>query len=342
MAVHDDDDAGELQVDRARILARRRHFIALAMTGVAFAASGGCMPCLSITPIRLKPGGVLVVFVHDQSCAGCRELEKWDLIQAVDGRVVSTAEELEATGLADGQVHTLSVWDHREEVVKTVEFRAKPDPGDPLKRAIPFSFVGAEQIDRAPSWAQRRLWAHASPSLLLVRVDSGERITGLGLHGQRRLIVLFDWGSATDRQNAALTLQVLQKAQADLLDAGVSLIFAHVQHASERVRPPMRDADLHQFFADNQVGASEGGPLPAPPLYRMPNSTEHSAEGGMEGDLSYFKRLGEPPNILVLDERGIIRWHSAGATPDPAGEIGIDMVYTINAAVLFARDQLSA
>ena len=50
--------------------------------------------------------------------------------------------------------------------------------------------------------------------------------------------------------------------------------------------------------------------------------------------------IGEAPNIFILDEHGVIRWHSAGATPDPEGKIAVDMVYTINKAVLFALDDL--
>jgi hypothetical protein len=104
----------------------------------------------------------------------------------------------------------------------------------------------------------------------------------------------------------------------------------------------MNDQDLRQFFTDNQVTDKEGGPLPQVPMYRAPNKTEDSPANvlGLEGAFNYLENIGEPPNIFVIDEHGIIRWHSAGSEPDPSGEIELDIVYTIDAAVRFARDEL--
>ena len=154
--------------------------------------------------------------------------------------------------------------------------------------------------------------------------------------------MLFDWASASDRQEGALCMQVMLKAQADLLALGVEMLFAQVQHPQADWVAPMRGEDLRAFAEANQVSASEGGPFPRLPLARMPNSTERGRHRGqgLEDELTYIECMGEAPNICVLDERGIIRWHSAGATPDPSGEIELEMVYTINAAVIFARDQL--
>jgi hypothetical protein len=330
------EDEGEHPLDTPQILARRRQFIRLAMFGAAIVVSGGCVSSVCGSPRQLKPGGVFVVYVHDRRCPGCDELRRGDLIQAVDGVEVTTPAKLEAINLADGRPHALTVWDSATKQAKSVEVSIPA--GDPL----PFWSVGAEQLDRAPSWARRRLWSHASPKLLLVRVGSGEPIHGRELYGRRWLMVMFDWATALDRQHAALCLQVLQKAQADLLAVGVSLIFAQVQHLARHPRAPMTEHELRQFAHDNQLDAKEGGPRPLLPLARMPNVDEGDVGQslGMEGKLSYVERLGEPPNIFVLDERGIIRWHSAGAIPDPSGDIPVDMVYTINDAVLFARDQL--
>jgi hypothetical protein len=151
--------------------------------------------------------------------------------------------------------------------------------------------------------------------------------------------VLFDWAASADRQNAALCMKVLQKAQADLAAEGISIVFAQVQHPVAREVVPMSDADLQAFFANNQVTPEEGGPLPPPPLYRTPNKTENHKPTGIE-PTDIDEHLGEPPNILLIDERGIIRWHSAGSVSDPEGKITVDMVYTINKAVLFALEHL--
>ncbi|NVB38477.1 hypothetical protein G6O69_11595 [Pseudenhygromyxa sp. WMMC2535] len=291
----------------------------------------------------LKPGGVFVTYVQDSNCEGCNELARRDLIQAVDGKEVKTTADMKAANITDGQPHELTVWDAGDSVVKTVKITATPNESmPPIKDAPPFWYVGAEELDQAPEgWARRRLFGHAAPQLLLVSVDGGF-VNGRDLYGKKRLIVFFDWATATDRQNGALMMQVLQKAQADLAAAGVDLMFAQVKHVSERERQPMNDTDLRAFFNDNQVGQAEGGPLPPPPMYRMPNKTEDNPTRvlGMEGAFTFYEAIGEAPNIFILDENGIIRWHSAGVTPDASGEISNDTVYTINEAVMFALKKL--
>jgi hypothetical protein len=282
---------------------------------------------------------VYVVHVDRNACEGCDQLARGDLIQAVDGKSVSIAADLDS--LTDEVPHQLEVWDASAGSAVTVTITAKPNRSMPPLVAPAFWSVGAAELDRAPSWARRRLFGHASPQLLLVNVDGGF-VTGRDLHGKAHLMVMFDWAAASDRQNGALTLQVLQKAQADLAAKGVDVIFAQVKHPQERDIAPMNDTDLRAFFSENQLDASEGGPLPPPPLYRMANKTEDNPTRvlGLEGSFTYYEAIGEAPNIFILDERGIIRWHSAGAESDPSGQISIDMVYTINEAVMFALGQL--
>ena len=182
------------------------------------------------------------------------------------------------------------------------------------------------------------MFGRAIPELLLID-ERGEPLTGLELHGRSHVLVLFDWAASADRQSAALCMQVLQKAQADVLADGIEIVFAQVQHLIEHSAVPMSDADLQAFFANNQVTPEEGGPLPPPPLYRTPNKTEHHKPRGID-PTGIHEQLGEPPNILLIDERGIVRWHSAGSVSDPEGKITVDMVYTINKAVLFALEHL--
>jgi hypothetical protein len=140
-------------------------------------------------------------------------------------------------------------------------------------------------------------------------------------------------------------LQVLQKAQADLLAQGVEIMFAQIEHPQERDIAPMNDTDLRAFFTDNQVKPNETEEkraLPPPPLYRWPNKTEDNPTRvlGMEGAFTFYEAIGEAPNIFLINEDGIIVWHSAGAIPDPEGKITVDMVYTINKAVLHALQNL--
>jgi hypothetical protein len=306
---------------------------------VALVFASGCGLPPPPAPDALQRGGVLVVHIDSKACQGCDQLARGDLIQSVDGKPVSTAADLDP--LTDGAAHQLEVWDASANEVATVTITAEPnDSMPPLVDAPAFWSVGAAELDRAPSWARRRLFGHASPQLLLVNVDGGF-VSGRDLYGKPHFIVMFDWAAASDRQNGALAMQVLQKAQADLAAHGIDILFAQVKHPQARDIAPMNDTDLRAFFAQNQVDKSEGGPLPPPPLYRMPNKTEDNPTRvlGLEGSFTYYEAIGEAPNIFILDERGIIVWHSAGAVPDPEGQISIDMVYTINEAVLFALGQ---
>jgi hypothetical protein len=292
---------------------------------------------------ELKPGGVYVTYVQPQDCQGCDKLARGDLIQSVDGKPVKTYDEVMAAGLIDGKPHKLKFLDQSSKNAETeVEITATPNNSmAPVKDAPPFWMVGAEELNEAPDWARRRLFGHASPQLLLVNSDGGF-VNGRDLYGRKILMVFFDWAAASDRQNGALAMQVLQKAQADLKAKGVEIVFAQIKHPQERDIAPMNDTDLRAFFQENQVSEREGGPLPPPPLYRMPNKTEDNPTRvlGLEGAFTYLEAVGEAPNVFILDEHGIIRWHSAGTTPDPSGEIPVEMVYTMNAAVVFALNSL--
>ena len=320
-----------------------KKIVTAALLSMPLLLSTACDDPFTVSSKELKPGGLYITYVQPSDCTGCDAFDRGDLIQTVDGEAVKTTSDLLAKNLIDGQPHKIGFFDKSaENELKEIEITAKPNNTmAPVKDAQPFWTVGAEDLDKAPSWARRRLFAHASPQILLVNSDGGF-VNGRDLHGKKTLMVFFDWAAASDRQNGALTMQVLQKAQTDLKAKGVEIIFAQIKHPNERERPPMNDTDLRKFFTDNQVGETEGGPLPPPPLYRMPNPTEYNPTQvlGLEGAFTYEEAIGEAPNIFILDEHGVIRWHSAGATPDPEGQIPVDMVYTINKAVLFALDDL--
>jgi hypothetical protein len=302
---------------------------------------GGGMTVPSKT---LQPGGVFVAFVL--GCEeGCGDINRGDLIQKVDGEAVKTTKELLSHKLTDGTPHTLSVYKGGSKTVEEIKILSKGNSSIPsIESAPPFWTVGAADLDKAPkagSWARRRLFGHAMPQLRLMNSDGGD-INGQDFYNKPHIFISFDWAAQSERLHGATFLKVLQKAQADLKNAGFSTIFAQVQFPSQRSRPPMNDTDLRKFFKDNAVGKSEGGPLPAPPLYRGPNSTESNpaANIGLEGSFTVFEALGNPPAIVITDQNAIVRWHSGGVTQDPEGKLPDD-VYTINAAVLFALEQLS-
>jgi hypothetical protein len=312
----------EMDPDRAVILARRRRFASLVLGGL----STGCQPfpCLSLRNVELGPGGMYLCedAPVERGCEGCTELERRDLVQAVDGVAVADPDELDRL-IGDGQPHAVQVFDQDQQQLETVELHRAAD-------APPLCSVPAHDLDKAPIWARRSFFGRRAPALPLID-DEGRSLDTNDLHGRRYLIVAFDWATSTDRQDAALMLQVLQKAQADLRAEGVEFLFAQVPHPSNSKIRPMNRSKLRGFAVDNQLTEREGGPLPLPPLYHSPTL------GRAHSDL---ERFGEPPNVWIVDERGVVRWHSAGVTPDPFGEIVVDAVYTINAAVIFARDSL--
>lgn len=314
--------------DREAILARRQHAIDRALgvggllaAGAAMASTMACpRPCLSIHEPAM-PAGVYLAEPPDHTCRDCEALEARDVIVTVDGEPATTAR---VRTLDDGRPHALTVHDRLTDQRETMTITL--DPGGVLLG------VDTDELRRTPAWAQRRLFA--GPVTLPAVVGLGPDRPWLDvdvLREGRHLVVYFSVEAASDRQTAALCLRVLQRAQADLNAAGIQIAFVQL---GPMAVPPMDHEQLAAFVAENQVGETDGGPLPLLPTYRTPNQAErrHADAGGLES-------FGEPPNIVILDE-GVVRWHSAGVTPDPSGEIASDTVYTINAAVLFALREL--
>lgn len=295
----------------------------------------------------LKPGGVFVGY--NLGCdRGCEAINRGDLIQEIDGKPVATTADYYGANLTDGNPHKLKVLKRTEEVIET-EIVAKPnDKMPPVKGAPPFWAVGAAELDMAPKWARRRMFGHASPQIMLVNSDGGF-IDGRSFHGKKRFIVYFDWLRRTDQSYAATFLQVLQKAQTDLNARGVDIYFAQLQFppcpdADITCRAPMNDQDLRKFHNEHQVRPDAGGPLPFVPTYRWPNATEYNAtkQLGLEGAYTVREALGEAPAIVLMDEHGMVRWHSEGVEEQPPGatETLPPDVYTIIEAVKFALEKL--
>ncbi len=316
-----------------------------------FAAAMLCLPLSTVTacdgtgggftvpPKVLVPGGAYVTYVQSTDCEGCGALKRGDLIQAIDGKPAKSAPAIQAIGITDGKPHEIAFkrFSKGEFVDLKITITAKPNNTlEPVVDAPPFWTVDAEELNQAPEgWARRRLFGHASPQLLLVNIDGGI-INGRDLYGKRRLMVFFDWASQDDQRNGTVALKILQQAQAELKAKGFELMLVQLEHVSERSKPPMNDTDLRAFFTNNQATAKEGGPLPPPPMYRYPNRTEDNPTQtlGLEGAFNYLENIAEAPNVFVLDEFGVIRWHSAGPIPGNSGDP--DMVTVMTTAVKFA------
>jgi hypothetical protein len=303
------------------------------------ACDGGASspPTVAVTSEELAQGGVYVAYINKSGkCSkGCDQLAKGDLILEVNGEAVSSAKDMRNSKIATGEPVKLKVYKHDSKETKEVELIAEPsDKLPPFKDAPPFWTVGAADLDKAPEWARRAHFGHVSPSTMLVSADGGI-LSGRDLVGKKRLIVFWDIATREEQAQAADIMGVLQKAQADLNGRGIDVMFAQIQFPSNTRQAPWNDSALRDFQSTN--GIKE---LPPLPLYRFPNSTEYNAakEVGMEGSTTYIQYLREPPAIVILDETGIVRWHSEGIQTPPSDSqlASVPNQYTIIQAVEFA------
>ena len=308
----------------------------LSLVSFSTACDGGGM---TVSPKDLKAGGVFVA--HTNGCEkGCDQIARGDLIQSVDGNEAKSAKDL-AT-LTDGKPHKVSVLKKGGDGTPLeVEIIAQPNESiPPVKGAPPFWSASAESLNKAPDWARKRLFAHASPQILLVNSDGG-LVNGRDFHGKARFVVFFDWQTRSGQAHAATYLKTLQKAQGDLGAQGVEIVFAQISFPG-RDRAPMNDSDLRNFHSQHQLTKAEGGPAKNLPLYHYPNSTEDQPARrlGLEGATTYIEYLATDPAIILLDSNGIIRWHSEGVVPDPEGKNPDAANYTIIKAIMFAQNEL--
>lgn len=288
----------------------------------------------------LKAGGVYISY--NLGCEkGCDQIAKGDLVQSIDGKTVKTGEEFDAAQVADGKPHKLELLSANSMEKKSVEIMATAkDSLPPLKDVPPFWTVSAEKLDLAPVWARRRMFGHSSPMVQLVSINGGI-LDGRQLVGKKRLLVYWDWGDRVEEGNAVAFMQVLQKAMVDLQAKNVEIMFTHVKFPTGR-KEPMNDSDL-RAWADKWSVKEGGAKMPMIPFYRRPNKTEYNAarELGLENAYTVMENLGQSPAIVMLDERGIVRWHSEGlTTPDASSKVTKPDQFTIIEAVKFALEKL--
>jgi hypothetical protein len=304
------------------------------------------------TDPELSPGGVYVAY--NLGCErGCDEIARGDLIQAVDGRAVRTRSELLVAGLASGRPVALEVLRRKDQSRKRVTISARPrEDLSPLTGAPPLWTVGAESLARTPTWARQLMYSHAMPAVGFVDIDGGW-VTGRTVYGRKHLIVVwpdiqvFERRYGTNfRDQMAVFHGVLQKAQSTLLAHDVSILFAVCGGANDTtVR-----AELSRM---TQLGP-DGQPLPALPTYRCPSvqdatystsvqeaprqvqatgSQNPAKHVGLEhAGAGFFSYVRGFPVVVLVDQGGIVRWHSNGYNGGPQN--------TILAAVGFALREL--
>ena len=304
---------------------------------------------VAVTSPELAAGGAYIAYMV--GCEkGCDQLAKGDLILAVDGQPVTGAKDLRVSRVATGAPVKLKVHKKSGQDVE-VEIVAKPnDSLPPIKEAPPFWTVGAAELDKAPVWARKTLFGHASPMAMLMSAEGGVT-DGRQFLGRKRLILFWDWATREEQAMAVNMMKVLQKAQADLKAAGVDVMYTQIRFpgnvtgdVTEDGNPVPRQAPMNDTaLRDWQKKHGEPGAAFLP-MYRFPNATEYNAarELGLEGANSYIQYLRASPAIVLLDENAIVRWHSEVTQPAPAGSplAGKDDQYTIIQAIEFALKSL--
>ncbi len=314
----------------------------------ASASMSGCdtgsssAPTVSVTSAELAAGGVYIAYINRSGiCSkGCDQLAKGDLILEINGQAVSSSTDTRNSKIATGKPVTLKVL--KKDTKETIEVEITASPSDklpPLKEAPPFWTVGAADLDGAPEWARRAHFGHVAPSIMLVNADGGI-LSGRDLVGKKRLIVFWDIGTREEQAQAADMMQVLQKAQADLQGRGVDIMFTQIQFPSNQRQAAWNDSALREFQTTHGINE-----LPPLALYRFPNTTEYNAakEVGLEGATSYIQYLRAPPAIILLDENGVVRWHSEGVQSPPSDHALANVPpnqFTIIESINFALEKL--
>lgn len=312
------------------------------------ALAGGCdlknhsaaSPTIEVTSQQLAPGGAYVAYVY--GCErGCDSIEKGDLVLAVGGAPVRSTTDVDTTRLATGAPVRLTLHKRRTGQVIEVEIVASPSNALPPVRDLPpFRAILAADLDRTPQWARRNLFGHVSPQTMLVHVDGGI-VDGRQLVGKKRLMVFWDWATRTEQAQAINVMRVLQMAQDDLAAHGVEIVFAQLRFPTNYGRQaPMNDTNLRWFQQKNGMPGRT-----MLPTYRFPNDLEFNRARslGMEGSTTYNQYLRQPPAIVLLDERGVVRWHSEGFIDPPPGDtvfVDKEDQYTMIQAIQFAQTAL--
>lgn len=305
---------------------------------------------------ELAGGGVWVAY--NLGCtAGCDQIRRGDRILAVDGQPVASGAEYDAAGVARGSAVTLQVARHGGGAPVDVQVVAEPVELRPLTDVPPLLTVGAASLDRAPEWARLRLFGHAIPALRLYRGEEPRGfINGRELYRRGAVILIWElpWLLAHKR---ALWAELpgfyaqLQRSDPALQAIGVDTLFVFPSVAESRSWRPEADptiitdapsgGDQLQYAINEETRAHIRSEVPPGtsdliPLFLLSSGENDPNNLGLEHPASdirewLFDRIYAPV-ILVIDHRGIVRWHSR--------DFPIGPEETIEAALQFALNDL--
>lgn len=291
---------------------------------------GACAGQLNRSVPTPKPGELAtrpgLWVAYNLGCEqGCDQIRRGDIITAIDGKPVTTGAELDAADLARGTPVQLELYSRKRGKLD-ITLRATPNQFmRPLAHAPPLWTVGTAALDRAPDWARLKAFGHATPALRIYRMDDprGYR-NGRELYGHNTLIVYWipdNYRIQNQQRNRALLPQLyarLQAHEAELRAAGVEPIFMLSGRANPRLRRYIRS----QIKLDSYGWAPNMVPIFANATYQSDPNTlglQHQA-ADLNEMLLRDGHLG--PILLIIDARGIVRWHSRGwHNDDPLGSI---------------------
>ncbi len=335
--------------------AMTRKLVALAMLLGACGANPN-PPVPPPSSAELAGGGVWVAY--NLGCdTGCDKIRRGDRIVAVDGVAVTNGAEFDAANLARGTSVDVRVAKYDGSGKVDLKVVATPHTDmPPLKAVPPLLTVGAAALDRAPEWARLRLFGHAIPALRLYRGEEPRGyINGRELYGRGAVILLWEMPYLIAHKSAFWAelpgfYAQLQRHDSALLGAGVDTFFVFPSEGESRGFRPGIDADVTPGaaggdslrYAINQETRdhirSEVGPDAKRliPLFYLDSASDDPNNLGLENPASdirewLFDRILAPV-IVVIDHRGIVRWHSRDFPLGPEE--------TIEAAVQFAIHQL--
>lgn len=295
---------------------------------------GACGP--ELNPARPPPahdelssGGVWVAY--NLGCeAGCDQIKRGDRILAIDGRPVSSGAELDAIGLARGAPVELHVVPHGKAELRVVPIVAEPrDDLPPIVGAPPLFTVGAAALDRAPEWARRRLFGHAIPALRFYRADEPRGyINGRELHGRASVLLVWEYPPMIEARKRSWDL--------------VPSVYAHLQEFADVLEAADVDAYFvtdfraEEKFRDHARRSARAGASGFLPIFQLASSTSDPNTLGIEGGAADIREslrdFLQEPILVVIDRRGIVRFHSVGFPLGPRD--------TLAAAIAFALTSL--
>ena len=309
------------------------------------------------TSTQLAGGGVWVAY--NLGCEkGCDQISRGDRIVAVEGRPIATGAEFDAANVDRGAPVPVTVVKHGGGPPIDVTVVASPKRDmPPLNEVPPLLTIGAAALDRAPEWARLRLFGHAIPALRLYRGEEPRGyVNGRELYGRGAVILVWElpWLIGHTRElwgELPKYYAQLQRHDAALQAAGVDTYFVFPSVDESRklrpeVDPNMVDAPEGQDSLRHAVNAETRAHIrslvPAGTTDLVPLFFLESAQGdpnniGLEHQASdirewLFDRILAPV-IVVIDHRGIVRWHSR--------DFPIGPEETIEASVQFALHQLA-